>query len=94
MTKEDVESLCAKAAIAQKSWALTTYAQRRMVLRTIQKYIVAHQEDICRVSARDSGKPKVDALLGTLSSPLSLSLVIILRSSSLTCQELIIDVCR
>lgn len=35
-----------------------------MVLRTIQQYILSHQEDICRVCARDSGKPKVDALLG------------------------------
>ena len=64
MTKEEVEILCAKAAIAQKSWVKTSYAQRRLVLRTIQKYIIAHQEDICRVCARDSGKPKVDALLG------------------------------
>ncbi len=61
-----MEDLCAKAANAQKSWSKTTYTQRRMVLRTIQKYIVEHQEDICRVSARDSGKPKVDALLGEL----------------------------
>lgn len=64
MGKEQVEALCAKAAKAQKSWSTTTYTQRRMVLRTIQKYILEHQEDICRVCARDSGKPKVDALLG------------------------------
>jgi acyl-CoA reductase-like NAD-dependent aldehyde dehydrogenase len=64
MNKAQVEDLCAKAAHAQKSWAKTTYTQRRMVMRTIQKYILEHQEDICRVCARDSGKPKVDALLG------------------------------
>ena len=64
MTKSEVETCCAKARKAQHSWSRTTYAQRRLVLRTIQKYILAHQEDICRVSARDSGKPKVDALLG------------------------------
>mmetsp|Transcript_17125 Transcript_17125/g.23534 ORF Transcript_17125/g.23534 Transcript_17125/m.23534 type:complete len:619 (-) Transcript_17125:289-2145(-) len=64
MTKDDVDALCAKAAKAQKSWSKTTYAQRRLVLRTIQKYIVNHVEDICRVCTRDSGKPKVDALLG------------------------------
>ncbi len=64
MTPSDVDDLCAKASKAQKSWSQTTYTQRRTVLRTIQKYILAHQEDICRVCARDSGKPKVDALLG------------------------------
>uniref|UniRef100_A0A6S8YE02 Aldehyde dehydrogenase domain-containing protein n=1 Tax=Ditylum brightwellii TaxID=49249 RepID=A0A6S8YE02_9STRA len=64
MTKEDVDAICAKAAKAQKSWSRTTYAQRRLVMRTIQKYIVNHVEDICRVCTRDSGKPKVDALLG------------------------------
>ena len=64
MSKSDVNDLCLKAKNAQKSWSQTTYAQRRLVLRTIQKYILHHQETICRVCARDSGKPKVDALLG------------------------------
>ena len=61
---QDVNRLCARAAEVQKTWAKTSFAQRRLVMRTIQRYIVSHQEDICRVCARDSGKPKVDALLG------------------------------
>ena len=64
MTPADVHQACIKAAAAQKQWAQTTFAQRRLVLRTIQKYIMAHIRDICRVSSRDSGKPIVDALLG------------------------------
>lgn len=64
MTAEEVNVACAKATEAQKAWAKTSFAQRRKVLRTLQKYIVDHVEDICRVCARDSGKPKVDALLG------------------------------
>ena len=64
MTANDVHEVCIKAAQAQKTWAKTSYAERRKVLRTIQKYIVHHVEDICRVCTRDSGKPKVDALLG------------------------------
>lgn len=64
MTAADVHDLCARAAEAQKSWAKTSFAERRQVLRTIQRYIVHNVENICRVSARDSGKPKVDALLG------------------------------
>lgn len=64
MTPADVHELCTKAKAAQVEWAKTSFAERRKVLRTIQKYIVNHIEDICRVSSRDSGKPKVDALLG------------------------------
>jgi len=64
MNATQVHELCAKAKVAQRSWARTTFAQRRMVLRTLQKYIVSHQEEICRVCSRDSGKAKVDALLG------------------------------
>jgi acyl-CoA reductase-like NAD-dependent aldehyde dehydrogenase len=64
MTPAQVHQLCVKAAAAQKTWSKTTFAQRRAVLRTIQQYVVCHIDDICRVSSRDSGKPKVDALLG------------------------------
>ena len=55
MTATEVNELCAKAKQAQKSWSRTTYAERRVVLRTIQKYIVNHIEEICRVCTRDSG---------------------------------------
>ena len=64
MTTADVGTLCARAREAQAKWVNTTYAQRRKVLRTIQKYVVEHIEEITRVCSRDSGKPKVDALLG------------------------------
>lgn len=66
MTKDDVHDCCKRAAAAQKTWAQTTFRQRRQVLRTIQKYVVHHVEDLCRVASRDSGKPKVDALLGEI----------------------------
>lgn len=64
MTKEEVEAIAHKAAVAQKAWCKTTYAQRRQVLMTMMNYITNNQRDICRVSSRDSGKPRVDALLG------------------------------
>mmetsp|Transcript_17620 Transcript_17620/g.42888 ORF Transcript_17620/g.42888 Transcript_17620/m.42888 type:complete len:650 (-) Transcript_17620:155-2104(-) len=66
MTSNDVEELLIKAKKAQVEWSQTTFGQRRMVLRTIQKYVVNHVEDICRVSARESGKPKVDAVMGEI----------------------------
>eukprot|EP00566_Odontella_aurita_P005293 CAMPEP_0113561984 /NCGR_PEP_ID=MMETSP0015_2-20120614/20277_1 /TAXON_ID=2838 /ORGANISM="Odontella" /LENGTH=629 /DNA_ID=CAMNT_0000463835 /DNA_START=40 /DNA_END=1929 /DNA_ORIENTATION=- /assembly_acc=CAM_ASM_000160 len=64
MTARDVNESCARASKAQASWSATTFAQRRLVLRTIQRYVVSNAERICRASSRDSGKPKVDALLG------------------------------
>jgi delta 1-pyrroline-5-carboxylate dehydrogenase len=66
MTAEEVHEILVKAKKAQVEWAKTTFAQRRMVLRTIQKYICEHVEDICRVSSRESGKPKLDALMGEI----------------------------
>ena len=64
MTSNDVDDIIKKAKIAQEEWKQTTFAQRRIVLRTIQKFITSHVEDICRVSARETGKPKIDAALG------------------------------
>ncbi len=46
----------ARARAAQPAWAATSFAERRRVLRCLLQYIVDHQEDICRVAARDSGK--------------------------------------
>jgi acyl-CoA reductase-like NAD-dependent aldehyde dehydrogenase len=66
MTPVDVDRVCRAAAAAQKEWRTTTFAQRRAVLRTLQRYIATHAAEICRVSARDSGKPIVDAYLGEI----------------------------
>lgn len=66
LTAAEVHELLVKAKAAQQKWAKTTFQQRRMVLRTIQKYICQHVEDICRVSSRESGKPKVDAAIGEI----------------------------
>lgn len=68
MSAEEVHEILVKAKKAQEEWSKTTFAQRRMVLRTIQKYICEHMEDICRVSSRESGKPMVDAALGEVTT--------------------------
>jgi len=60
----DVAIKCAKAA--QIAWSTTSYSQRRMVLRTIQQYILANIPLLTLVCTRDSGKPRVDALLGEI----------------------------
>lgn len=68
MTADEVHELLVKAKKAQEEWSQTSFAQRRTVLRTIQKYVCEHVEDICRVSSRDSGKPMVDAVLGEITT--------------------------
>lgn len=49
MTKYEVDDLCMKAKMAQKKWAQTSFQERRRVLRTLQKYVVANMEVICEV---------------------------------------------
>ena len=66
MTSSQVHDCCHKASMAQQSWSQTSFTQRRIVLRTIQKYIVQHAHTICRVSAKDSGKPIIDGYLGEI----------------------------
>ncbi|CAG9461445.1 unnamed protein product [Pedinophyceae sp. YPF-701] len=64
MTRSKVVRLIDKARAAQEEWETSSFAQRRMLMRIILKYIIDHQREICRVAARDSGKPLVDAAFG------------------------------
>ena len=64
MRAEEVRERIAKAAKAQREWAKSSFATRRKLLRVIQRFILEEQDTICRVSARDSGKPLVDAAFG------------------------------
>ena len=66
MTPAEVDASVLLAVEAQKKWRKTTWEQRRQVLRIMMQYIVENQERICKVDARDSGKPMVDALLGEI----------------------------
>ncbi len=64
MDRAQVEAIVARARAAQPSWAATSFAKRRAVLRDLLQWIVDHQADICRLAARDSGKTLVDAAMG------------------------------
>lgn len=54
------------AGTAQKTWAGTSFKERRKVLRSMLQYVLDNQEDICRVACLDSGKTMVDAQLGEI----------------------------
>lgn len=64
MSAEEVQAAIAKASVAQQKWKTSSWEQRRMFVRIVRRFIIDHSEEICRVSARDSGKPLVDAAFG------------------------------
>lgn len=54
------------AKVAQQQWRSSSFSLRRKVLHTLSRYILDHQDDIVRVSCRDSGKTRLDALMGEI----------------------------
>ncbi|MCL7030055.1 hypothetical protein MKW94_009184 [Papaver nudicaule] len=66
LTSDQVKEHVADARKAQKTWAKSTFKQRRQFLRILLKYIIEHQELICQTSSRDTGKTMVDASLGEI----------------------------
>ncbi|KAL2651847.1 hypothetical protein R1flu_019975 [Riccia fluitans] len=64
-----------RAREAQIVWATTGFNQRRLLLKVLLKYILEHQELICRVSAKDSGKMMLDATLGEILTTCGFQLV-------------------
>ena len=58
-----IEVKIQKAAVAQASWAKSSFADRRKVMRSLKKWLVDNQEICARVAARDTGKTR------TLRSP-------------------------
>ncbi|KAH9436963.1 hypothetical protein MCOR02_000626 [Pyricularia oryzae] len=65
-TPAAIDRAIEQAATAQKKWALTSFRERRKVLRSMLQYILDNQEEICRVAGMDSGKTMVDAQLGEI----------------------------
>ncbi|WCJ23321.1 aldehyde dehydrogenase 22A1 [Euphorbia peplus] len=66
LSPAEVKERVAHARKAQKVWAKSSFKQRRQFLRILLKYIIEHQELICEVSSRDTGKTMVDASLGEI----------------------------
>ncbi|CAD6216562.1 unnamed protein product [Miscanthus lutarioriparius] len=66
LTPDEVNEHVAQARKAQKIWAKSSFKQRRQFLRILLKYILEHQDLICEVSSRDTGKTMVDASLGEI----------------------------
>ncbi|KAL8413577.1 hypothetical protein RB594_005006 [Gaeumannomyces avenae] len=65
-TPAAVDRAIQQAAAAQKTWAQTSFRERRRVLRSMLQHILDNQAEICRVACLDSGKTMVDAQLGEI----------------------------
>lgn len=65
-TPDGIDRAINRAAEAQEQWKLTTFAERRKVLKTMLKFVLDHQNDIAKVACLDSGKTRVDAGLGEI----------------------------
>ncbi|GMH18895.1 hypothetical protein Nepgr_020736 [Nepenthes gracilis] len=66
LKSDEVKEHVAQARKAQRIWANSSFKQRRQFLRILLKYIIEHQELICEISSRDTGKTMVDASLGEI----------------------------
>ena len=64
MSEVDVKKVVDSARVAQKVWSKSSFAKRRLLMRTMLRYITENQENCARVAVRDSGKTLLDALIG------------------------------
>ena len=65
-SRKEMDEQIEKAKQAQYKWKRSSFTLRRKVLRTISKFIIDNQDMIARIACRDSGKTKLDALLGEI----------------------------
>ena len=63
-TAEEVKNAVDLSRAAQQIWKSSSFAKRRLLLRTIQRFITENVNTIVRVACRDSGKTKIDAYMG------------------------------
>lgn len=60
----DVSNAIERAEIAQKQWSSSSFKQRRLLLRILQRWVLNNAHAICNVSSIDSGKAVVDSAFG------------------------------
>lgn len=54
--EQDITRKIELAKKAQPSWAKSSFADRRKVMRSLKKWLVDNQETCAKVAARDTGK--------------------------------------
>ena len=64
MSEDEVKATVTRARVAQSVWKKSSFTQRRLLMRTMLRYITENQENCARVAVRDSGKTLLDAIIG------------------------------
>lgn len=59
-----LQAVVDRARVAQLTWKNSTFAKRKLLMRTMLRYITENQETCARVAVRESGKTFLDALIG------------------------------
>ncbi|KAA0173965.1 hypothetical protein FNF27_04526 [Cafeteria roenbergensis] len=76
---EKVTEVVSAARKAQAKWARTSFQERRLVVRKIAKAVHKHRDAICKLSALDTGKTKLDCTFGEI--------LVTLEKAKWLCQE-------
>jgi acyl-CoA reductase-like NAD-dependent aldehyde dehydrogenase len=65
-TPKEMKEIVARARTAQKSYQHSSFDLRKQVLGSLLNWVVDNQENISRMTARDSGKTLIDASFGEI----------------------------
>ena len=66
MGAEEVNAAVERARQAQTVWRQSSFSTRRLLMRTLLRYITANQETCARVAVRESGKTRLCTVLGEI----------------------------
>eukprot|EP01034_Spumella_vulgaris_P022998 gene22998-29184_t len=64
MTEQQVKDIVSRGKVAQDKWKDSTFATRKLLMRTMLRYITENKESCARVAVRESGKTFLDAMIG------------------------------
>lgn len=64
MSPDEVKETVKRARNAQNLWKNSSFQTRKLLMRTMLRYITENQENCARVAVRDSGKTLLDAIIG------------------------------
>ncbi|CCE62819.1 hypothetical protein TPHA_0D01800 [Tetrapisispora phaffii CBS 4417] len=65
-TAADIDSMIKNAETAQQKFKKTSFAKRKLVLKTLESFILNNQDLLAKVACRDSGKTMLDASMGEI----------------------------
>lgn len=66
MSEEEVRAKIVLARQAQEQWSNSSFRTRRLLMRTMLRFITENQQAIAKVACRESGKTVIDAMVGEI----------------------------